>query len=466
MQATLKSITRAGLATAALLAGVVSVAFGQVAQPNLIAHYKLDEGMGTTTVSEVNSPAADGIFLAPPYYDPTWETTNLAPIPNNVAALNLDSNDAVMLDPSVVQPISGSFAIAAWINVAAFTNDCMGADFFFLAGRVTPPWHPHITLGLIEANHPNNPPRTVYLGLRDDADNVLYVYDSTPAVLGQWIHYAATFDATTGVGRLYRDGVKVASGTLSVPFAGFTFPPPDAKAQIGGVILCGGNSYASLVGLVDDLAIWNTVLTAQQINNVMNFGVSGGGDPDGDGIVDAIDNCPTVFNPFQEQTGNNVGGPYGDACVDPTASVPPDAFGANPTVGEGADVDWGSTFGDNAVLEDFADVDTNVTAGDNVIVGYGAEIKQGAMIGSYVDIGPGVVIGSGVIIGDHVMIGVACPGHPLCTVIGRAGDIGDLTIIGTDVDVGKSVTIGENVTVLDGAIVPKLTVIPDGATFP
>ena len=45
--------------------------------------------------------------------------------------------------------------------------------------------------------------------------------------------------------------------------------------------------------------------------------VSLGGDSDGDGIADDLDNCPTVPNAGQEQTGNNVGGPFGDACVDP-----------------------------------------------------------------------------------------------------------------------------------------------------
>ncbi|MHA1569509.1 MAG: thrombospondin type 3 repeat-containing protein [Alphaproteobacteria bacterium] len=194
-------------------------------------------------------------------------------------------------------------------------------------------------------------------------------------------------------------------------------------------------------------------------------------DDDNDGVLDGVDNCPTAFNPGQEQTGNNVGGEFGDACVDPTASLPPGAFGANPTIGEGAGVDKNATFGDDAVLENFANVDKGVTAGDDVTVGYGARIKRGAVIGSHVDIGPNVVIGRGEIIGDHVAIGVACPvpaslGDPPCTAIGRDGHIGDHTTIGTGVNVGKLATIGESVTVLDGAVVPANATIANGATFP
>jgi hypothetical protein len=39
--------------------------------------------------------------------------------------------------------------------------------------------------------------------------------------------------------------------------------------------------------------------------------VAAGADSDGDGVIDAVDNCPTVANPDQE---NNYGGPKGDAC--------------------------------------------------------------------------------------------------------------------------------------------------------
>jgi YVTN family beta-propeller protein len=42
-------------------------------------------------------------------------------------------------------------------------------------------------------------------------------------------------------------------------------------------------------------------------------------DADGDGIQDDADNCPTVANP--DQTDSNGDG-YGDACVDPTVTIP------------------------------------------------------------------------------------------------------------------------------------------------
>ncbi len=48
------------------LCGWTTQSFAQVAGENLIAHYKLDEGAGSTVASEVNSPATDGVFANAP----------------------------------------------------------------------------------------------------------------------------------------------------------------------------------------------------------------------------------------------------------------------------------------------------------------------------------------------------------------------------------------------------------------
>ena len=92
-------------------------------------------------------------------------------------------------------------------------------------------------------------------------------------------------------------------------------------------------------------------------------------DQDNDGVPDDVDNCPTVPNPGQEQTGNNVGGPFGDACVDPSVDIPAKA-----------------------------DVDPTVLDRD-------VELMENTMVGSNVTIGKKTIVGEGAVIGDNSQIG-------------------------------------------------------------
>jgi len=87
-------------------------------------------------------------------------------------------------------------------------------------------------------------------------------------------------------------------------------------------------------------------------------------DRDGDGVPDAIDNCPGVYNPDQKDTG---GLGRGDACG---GSVPPDASG----------VDHGGTAGNPDLGGGGGDMSTVVTAncGDGVVQA-GEQCDTGAL---------------------------------------------------------------------------------------
>ena len=156
-------------------------------------------------------------------------------------------------------------------------------------------------------------------------------------------------------------------------------------------------------------------------------------DSDGDGILDNEDNCPTTFNPDQADINNDG---FGDACVDPSVSIPASAtVGTNPLIEAGTIINQSVIIGDNVVIGANVILNKNSTLGNNVMLGANVVINKNCMIGNNVSIGDSTVIGQGCIIEDNVTIGM-------------------------------NVNIGRGVTILNGTVIPDGTVIPKEVTVP
>ncbi len=217
----------------------------------------------------------------------------------------------------------------------------------------------------------------------------------------------------------------------------------------------------------------DTVVVGAQYEDSCDTGVGGNGasnscsragaayvftivlDQDSDGVLDQVDNCPTVPNPGQEQSGNNVGGLFGDACVDPSAVV------------EG-DVGPGAVIGNGAIIEAGATVFENATVGANATIGAGAKIEAGADIGDNAVIGPGATVEGGAVLGDDVVLGPAATIKE-GVIIGDGTEIGVNSTTEDDAIVGEGAIIGANVMVKTGAeigpgaMIGDVSVIEDGA---
>ena len=165
-------------------------------------------------------------------------------------------------------------------------------------------------------------------------------------------------------------------------------------------------------------------------------------DPDHDGVVNDIDNCPTITN-LDQSDANGDG--FGDACVSPTVFIPSTAdIGANPIIGSGTVINSGVSLGANATIGANVILNKLVRGGTNLTIGDGTKIDQGTQIGENVSIGSNVIIGKNVVIGSDV-------------------EIGHFTTIGTDSSVGSNARIGNNVRLGVSVAVAAGAVVPNGA---
>jgi hypothetical protein len=208
------------------------------AGPVPVAAYSFEDGSGTTLTDVTGKGHTGTVFQA------TWTTTG-----KNGRALRFDgSNDWVTINDAPDLHLSSAMTLEVWVNPTrntswrtAILKERPGdLDWALYSSGVSRP--------------------SAWAGT---AGGMGSVTGPTAPPLNVWTHMAATFDATTI--RLYVNGVQVATAARS-----------GALTSSTGLLRLGGNSLWAewFAGQMDDVRIYDTVLTPAQIQADMNTPVS------------------------------------------------------------------------------------------------------------------------------------------------------------------------------------------------
>jgi chitodextrinase len=213
---------------------VVATAMTPATASGLVAAYSFNEGTGTV-VTDASGNGNNGTISGA-----TWTTSGKygnALVFNGTSAL-------VTVNNSTTLQLSNAMTLEAWVNpltVNSAWRDVVyrSSDNYYLEGTTAS----------------GSVPGTG--GTFGTSDVVLY--GSTALPVNTWTHLAATYDGT--MMRLYVNGTQVASQPQTGVIATSTNP-----LQIGGDSLYG----QFFQGTIDEVRIYNVVLTAAEIQTDMN----------------------------------------------------------------------------------------------------------------------------------------------------------------------------------------------------
>ncbi|MBS2019300.1 MAG: LamG domain-containing protein [Deltaproteobacteria bacterium] len=200
----------------------------------LVAHYRFDEGLGTT-VSDCTG-ASPGAFGGAA---PAWVKGRVGPF-----ALAFDGGGFVDIERNASLAITGALSVAAWVNVASFSSP--GRIIAKGGGPTDRGWN---------LNVENDGLALFQLGLEPSGQTQVATARALPT--GRWLHLAGTFEPGKAL-RIYVDGQEAGAVTTGVPTSMRNSPSP---ANLGRR----GDGCCGLIGQIDDVRVYTRVLTPAEI---------------------------------------------------------------------------------------------------------------------------------------------------------------------------------------------------------
>jgi probable HAF family extracellular repeat protein len=237
----LVNITVASSNPAVLPPGNIQIS-GTGSTRNLTAQ-PLPHANGTTTVTLTANDGAGGIASTP--FTVQVNAINDLPVAGSPFALQLDGiNDYAIAPSSGLSNGDVSHSIESWVNI----DTVVGRSWLLHVG--TPGTGHHWALN-------SHSPTEAIVQFGAWSQGSLQV-GTTRIPLGRWIHLATTYDAATKVYILYLDGTEVGR-TIGTATEAFNL---QAGLTLGRSLFFGDSQFD---GSIDELRIWNRVLTPQEI---------------------------------------------------------------------------------------------------------------------------------------------------------------------------------------------------------
>ena len=225
----------------------------------LVAHWMLDETSGFTAENAVNPGTLDGTI-----------SNGLDPANDSVdgvlgTALNFDNNDdmiEIASDPALALT---TFSLSSWFNIPSPIAN--GWKVIYAHNRGGNNW--------------------VYLGKTNNANTIHFRWSNADTMntvstfaYGEWVHTAASYDVSTNMAKVYLNGVLDSSDNTG----GTTPSAVNDVSRIGR----NTNNTETFAGYIDDVRVYNRILTDTEVAQLYHFGYSGGlGDVD-NGCTDPI----------------------------------------------------------------------------------------------------------------------------------------------------------------------------------
>ena len=259
----------------------------------LVARWNFDQTSGTT-VPDITGNGHDGTIMGDP---PNWVTSDIGTFFGTGAytgnALNFDGSTHYVAVPHHADfNATDGFTIEAWIKRDVQSS----TDAFASKGYPSPNYEYQFKVWASDQGGDNR----IRSHLRIGGDTTV---SGGPSILAaNWCHVALTYDGT--LQKNYVNGSPAGSVSVGSPI------------NVTDEIFRIGRSPSdppwdeSFDGLIDEVSFYKQAMTGSQIQARYNL-YANPPDSDGDGYSDALDNCPDLSNPGQEDLDFNG---VGDAC--------------------------------------------------------------------------------------------------------------------------------------------------------
>ena len=217
---------------------------------NLVGYYNFNEGSGTTAIDDSGN-GNNGTINGATYSSATPFTTGDSLSFNQASSnyVNLGSNSSI--------EVTGAITLSAWVYITSSgTSGVYPCVISNLTGSNT-----GFELIISDTNVP-------YLQLGDSSGHLQGLYDTTALPVNQWVFLTATYDPSSGTATFYRNGTQVSTDTgWGSTAIGASSEPVDIGIRPSDI-----SPWRAFPGLIDDVRIYNTVLSAADIADLYNAG--------------------------------------------------------------------------------------------------------------------------------------------------------------------------------------------------